>query len=264
MKYLNFFAVLCLLHCVGLIAHEEKRSFQLSYETVCITTINEEEKYQSLDSFDAGCHKTILRIHDYPYGKNFVFEWERPLFKKKPAVRRRLTINQLKNNAELINERTPLFVISSRGFLPGEQVMFTLKTADGFVKTKVFNHFPHPLFVRDKADQAGVFAELESIEPTAYSLWLIGFKMNEKLKYTGVSGNDKISAELVYTHPTRCLYVPKLDFVLGGTALVTVERESGVRLSLPIVWGNEFIPYLKGEKVVVNTNFEIYRSGMIE
>ncbi len=260
MKIINLLTILFLICVVSLDAREQARFFKISYETVCISTINDSEEYGILDNFDSGCHKSIIRVHDYPYGKEFVMRWSRSLFKKKRDVRRRLTLTQLFENAEKMEQKTPLIVMSSRGFLPGEKITFFLVTPDGYVKSEKMNFTPHPLIVRDRNNRATVIAELESIIPTIYNVRFENFEINERLKFAGISGDTQVSDWVTFKTGFFVKYIPEIPNSKGGTAIVSVERSNGEEMLLPVIWGEAIIPHLKGENSVVNTNFGVLSS----
>lgn len=260
MNQVKLLTVLCFVCTISLCAREQARSFKLSYETFCISTINSSKEYGILDNFDSGCHKTIMRVHDYPYGKEFVMRWKRPLFKKKRDVVRRLTLSQLFDNAEKMEQKTPMMVLSSRGFLPGEVITFSLMTPDGYVKSEKVELTPHPLVVTDRNYQATVTAELSSLIPTVYKVRFDNFEMNERVKFTGVSEDTQVGEWLTLQDGYSIVWVPAVPTLKGGTAVLSVERLNGEELLLPVIWGDAMIPHLKGHNSVVNTNFGVMKS----
>ena len=104
--------------------------WNLHVETLSVESIVNSSKYKKLDFFDPGHHKTIVRIFELPKASSYILKWERPLLIKK-KYSQKYSKEALINNGKFLGEDTAMLVISSRGFLPGEKITFTLETQDG-------------------------------------------------------------------------------------------------------------------------------------
>jgi hypothetical protein len=102
-------------------------NYVLSFETFSQETLLQSEKYEKIVDFDRGHHKTIIRISELPKAEAYVFKWERPLVAKK-TQRKEVPKDLFSEFSELIGEENPAFLLSSKGFLPGEKITFSLET----------------------------------------------------------------------------------------------------------------------------------------
>ena len=123
-KYLTLFLLCTFFTCA------QAESFKLSYQTISASEIEKNPKYQNLKQFDSGHHQTIIKIHGLPEVESYVLKWERPLLIKSLG-QREYTKEVFTRLKDFLGEDELLLVTSSRGFIPGEKVTWTLETQDG-------------------------------------------------------------------------------------------------------------------------------------
>ena len=161
-------------------------NFRLSYETISASEVEKNPKYQNLKQFDPGHHQTIIKIHGLPEAESYILKWERPLLIKRMG-QREYTKEALIRLKDFLGEDELLLVTSSRGFMPGERVTWTLETQDGKSISEKVAIIPHPIILKIPRDNAKLHAELTSLKPTYYEMNLEGVQEGESLNLKSVS-----------------------------------------------------------------------------
>ncbi len=199
-------------------------------------------KYKSCDSFDAGYHKTLLRLHDLPEGEAFVFVMHRPCLdvtQRLPVLRETLT-----SNAQKMGVTEPFFVISSRGFLPGEKIEMRVENMKGESISPLIEFFPEPLMVSSQVDTGQITAEF--IGRDSYALHLKGFTEGEVYTFDSRSFGERMRYQCTYAESEGQTYSPSVMGYQGGIAELVIVRKNGEQLRMMFPWGNKLSPILKG------------------
>lgn len=251
MRLLRFLFCVLFVFLTTLNAKEE--GFDLTCETISIKTITGSKKYRSLENFDPGHHKTLIKLHKYPDESNFVFTYYRHIF---PNEKRQIApMENLVYNGTTIGEKIPTMFISSRGYLPGEKVCVVVSTKDNRWASKPIIFFPNPLVKKDKHSRAKITAELAIRIPTNYEFKFEGFREGETLKCTSFSSGELLNSEFICKKGNAFLYAPAVIGKEGGVSRITFERENGDRISFSIPWESEFSHHLRGDKKPLVTSF---------
>lgn len=251
MKIINYFS--CIFLCLASFLHAAEKDFEITYETISSEHILESQKYNILGSGDPTHHKTVIRMVKHPNDNEFVFEFSRPLLGEKKEIN--ATLENLVNNGRRIGEKLPMLFLSSKGFLPGEKVNLVVSTKNGAIKSKAIPFFPQPLIQEDKNDRAKMTAELATLSPTQYIVYLEGFRYNEKLRFVSYSLGEKVTSELRYKGKTPLWYAPEVIGKSGAISRALIGRENGNRITLNMPWGNALLKHNKGEENPVISNF---------
>ena len=239
--------LLSLLLLCTFFACAQAENFRLSYETISTSEIEKESKYQKLKKFDPGHHQTIIRIHGLPESESYSLKWERPLLIKSKGEREytKEVFTRLKS---FLGEDELLLVTSSRGFMPGEKVTWTLETQDGVSISEKATIIPHPIVLEVPIGGAKLKAELVSLKPTYYEMYLEGIQAFEKLNLKSCSSGETIDEDFLYAQGSCIALMPGVIGKEGGFFDLTLTRQKGAEFKLRLPWGDEVLDYLKGDK----------------
>ncbi len=142
--------------------------------------------------------------------------------------------------------KVPLaFVISARGFLPGEEVTFRISSNN----TKIFRDVklcPRPLVLTKENGEILAEAKLDftNAEMTNYQIHISGVGKTERYAIRSRSGPERIPAQFV-TGPQMIGFSPDVVGMKGGICNLEIHlRDQSVhRMELP--WGTELQRYAK-------------------
>ncbi|MCB9092669.1 MAG: hypothetical protein H6620_08930 [Halobacteriovoraceae bacterium] len=240
-KYLTLFLLCTFFTCA------QAESFKLSYETISASEIEKNPKYQNLKKFDPGHHQTIIKIHGLPEAESYILKWERPLLIKS-LWQREYTKEVFTRLKDFLVEDELLLFTSSRGFMPGERVIWTLETQDGASISEKIEFTPHPIVLEAPKEGVKLHAELVNLKPAYYAILIEGIEAFEKLKLRSLSSGEKIEDSFLYTQKIGLLYTPDVIGKKGGVCDLTLTRQKGTEFRLHLPWGEELIEYLNGSK----------------
>ena len=240
-KYLTLFLLCTFFTCA------QAESFKLSYQTISASEIEKNPKYQNLKQFDPGHHQTIIKIQGLPESESYILKWERPLLIKS-LRQREYTKEVFTRLKDFLGEDELLLVTSSRGFMPGEKVTWTLETHDGTSISEKAEIIPHPIMLEVPMGGAKLKAELVSLKPTYYEMYLEGIQTFEKLNLRSFSSGETIDNNFHYTQGSCIALMPGVIGKEGGLCDLTLTRQKGAKFKLCLPWGDEVLDYLKGDK----------------
>ena len=240
-KYLTLFLLCTFFTCA------QAESFKLSYQTISASEIEKNPKYQNLKQFDPGHHQTIIKIQGLPESENYILKWERPLLIKSLG-QREYTKEVFTRLKDFLGEDELLLVTSSRGFMPGEKVTWTLETQDGASISEKAEIIPHPIMLEVPMGGAKLKAELVSLKPTYYEMYLEGVQTFEKLNLRSFSSGETIDNDFHYTQGSCIALMPGVIGKEGGFCDLSITRQKGDKFELKLPWGKELLKYLEGEK----------------
>ncbi len=227
--------------------YSQAEGFRLSYETISASEIEKNPKYQNLKQFDPSHHKTIIKIHVLPESEGYILKLDRPLLIKSLA-QQEYTKEIFTRMKDFLGEDELLLVISSRGFMPGEKVHCTLETQDGRSISEKAKIIPHPIMLEVPMGGAKLKAELVSLKPTYYEVYLEGIQTFEKLNLRTFSLGETIENDFYYKQGSCIGLIPEVIGKQKGFCDLILTRQKGAEFKLRFPWGEEVLEYLKGDK----------------
>lgn len=204
---------------------------------------------------DPGYNKVILTPQHFPKNKKITFSTRR-LAQFDREYEKKISF-YIDEKGEFIDSNTSKglyssFIISSRGYLPGEYITAKLSTDDGQLKELV-KFAPNPIIVKSKSGSATIFAVLVDFLPIAcYHFYFKGFNENESINFFSVSGKEKINKRIQIPSDYMFAYSPDTVDTDEGVGIVTFVRDSGEKMEFYLPWGDAFDDYLKGKKIYQN------------
>ncbi|CCB87827.1 protein-tyrosine phosphatase family protein [Simkania negevensis] len=246
--FILFFTILTSILRAG------QNDWEVELVTLSAETISLSSKYQALNTKDPGFHKTIIRITNLPDAKTYFMRWNRSFFSSSEQ-HQKFSKKDLFHAAETLGENVAVLVISSRGFLPGEKVYYTLETVGTESKSLQFSFIPQPIVKEVRNGKSKLIGELILLEPARYELDLEGVSSFEKLKLLSRSSEESIEREFVYTKPMRIGITPGVIGKNGGVCNLSLTRQKGDYFTLQLPWGDELLGHLSGETLPTTSSF---------
>jgi len=241
----------------------QAENFKLSYETISASVIEKESKYQNLRQFDPGHHQTIIRIHGLPESESYILKWERPLLIKSMG-QREYTKEVFTRLRDFLGEDELILVTSSRGFMPGEKVTWSLETQDGASISEKVTIIPHPIMLEVPLGGAQLKVELVSLKPTYYKIYLTGVQTFEKLNFKSFSSGETIDRDFHYTQGSCLAISPDVVGKKGGFCDLILTRQKGAEFKVGLPWGEEALEYLKGDIDPITLEFTAISNNKIK
>lgn len=211
-------------------------------------------KLQYLNAKNPGFNKILFKLDGYPVQKEIIFEIRRPLSPKPDLYQQVASFTIQEDGSYLLpdNERVPFIVGSSRGFLPGERIIFRFRTADGSIDKQI-SGIPSPAIFRDKKGNIALRAEILSEDPTVYILDLLEMKDGDEYELKTVSLGETVTSKGKYYRSKPLHYSPAPDASgKGGTSLLQVIPRSGDSkgevYTMRLPWGTALEVYQLGGK----------------
>lgn len=208
-------------------------------------------KLQHLNAKDQGFNKILFKFTGFPINQEIVFETKRLASPLPDTYQQMLTFSIQEDGSLLTADQQQLksLVCSSRGFLPGERVIFRARTAEGSI-VKEISGIPSPVIVKDKEDKIVIKAELVSFEPTVYILDLPRMKEGEEYELKSTSIGEIVKAKPKFSKEKPLHYSPAVSGnSKGGISVLEIRRKSGELYVIKLPWGTALQPYLKGDKI---------------
>lgn len=144
--------------------------------------------------------------------------------------------------------KTPFFyLVSAKGFLPGEKVTFRLTSKDKDVFKEV-SLYPRPLVLRKPSGEllfkATFASSLQDI--TMYNIEISGIDEKEKFDFLSLSGKEKMNHPL--QGPVVMNYMPSVIGESGGVSQIFLNFKDGSSYKVELPWGMELVKYAIGDK----------------
>ncbi len=139
-------------------------------------------------------------------------------------------------------------LVSSKGYLPGEQVTWRISSADG-TSTKDVSFYPRPMVLKDHSGKTILKAALlTAIYPA--TTYFIHVPENEDLvECIATSGRDVIKKILPIGQSENQICIPQTGGALGGVAQFEMRfLKDGSSYKMEFPWGSALIEYAEGEK----------------
>ncbi len=208
-------------------------------------------KLKDLHAKNPGFNKILFKLEGYPKQQEIIFEIKRPLTNA-PEQYRRIASFTIQDDGSYLNnddkQIMPYIVGSSRGFLPGERIVFRFRTADGSIDKEV-SGIPAPAIFKDKQGKIAVRAEILSVSPTVYTVDLFTMKEGEEyeLKSTSLGETFKAKPTFYSDKPFHYAPAPK-GKIQGGHSTLQIKRKSGEVYTMKLPWGTALESYQGGRK----------------
>lgn len=221
-------------------------AFQMNLKTIDPQSIRENPEYKKLDKVDKGHYKTLINMSDMPNDKSFTVTNDRPLVKSRNIV----TVENFKKEDLTVahmpdGSLAPCFVVSGKGFLPGEKIRVNFQ-CEGEEPSSIILH-PNPLYDWNDNCDALVIADLINMKPTVYELTAKGLKNGEKLEFVNVVGKSQDTLQVIYDDSKPMRFIPNIKKGFGGTSHLTIVRENGEVFELYLPFGMELTRYSQGK-----------------
>lgn len=197
-----------------------------------------------IDTRRAGAYISTLSFTDFPKNKYILMSLDR-LITPDNRFEYQLYFRILENGKVEIKEGVtdPWLLISSYGFLPGEQSKLKFEAQDGsFFHEILFVHYP--LKIASSDESLTLEAHLCSINPTVYGLFIRGLKPGDTYYYEATCGSTRVSRNKTFKDKQVILFSPKEQGMRGGMVHVKVQAPSKPALELVFPWGELLNQYL--------------------
>ena len=231
-----------------------QNDWKIQVKTLSAKEVSLSFKYRALNLNNYGHHQTMIQISEFPDAESYILRVERPLVSEKVEDQEYLK-KALMNSGPLFGENGATINVSSQGFLPGEKIFFTLETKDGKSVSQKVGFFPNPMVKEMRADEAKLKLELTSLKPTRYEISLEGIPVNEKLKLTSQSSDEKLENEFHLPQNFGCGITPDVIGKDRGFCDLCITRENGAQFEIRLPWGMELIEYAEGGRFPPVSNF---------
>lgn len=177
---------------------------------------------------------TVIELEGWPKNRTInVFETS---LTRPDTVKQENTLKSLDGSEKIV------LVVSSIGYIPGDQVTYEFKDSKRRLSKKI-TITPNPIYAKSSIDSAKIEAKLVGISPANYSFVLEGFGQGEELLFKSISYDECIEYKLKYDKKTVMKIMPGVINKKGGIDRVSFTRPSGEVLKVELPWGLEWIKY---------------------
>ncbi len=193
--------------------------------------------------------KHLIRLYGFPPGEDLTLAIDRyyvgepdPLFSEESF---RIDKNGI---IEGFEKKRPYIVISSCGFLPGERIGLSIRSADDSIHHK-FSLIPHPMYAKSSDGTLVLEAELASLVYNTYTIRIKGFKKGEGYIFESRTGSKLIKENRIcYQNESHETVALKVVGQKGGIGTVIIRDEMCSReVMMKLPWGDRLAPYLIGK-----------------
>lgn len=222
-------------------------AFEMGYKTFNSKTIKASDELKGLNKIDSGHYKTLINMKDMPAGLKFTVINDRKLINALGhETVSSFTRDDLTKIRSATGELVPCFVVSGKGFLPGERVTLKFACEDG--TTSTVSVVPYPLYDRNEKGDVVIHAELKNMQPAGYEITGAGLKDGEELEFTTTAGKSKETFKVKYQEGKGIAYLPNIKKGgLSGTSHLVISRENGEKFDFDLPWGTQFAKFTKGK-----------------
>ncbi|MBM3201192.1 MAG: hypothetical protein FJZ56_02150 [Chlamydiae bacterium] len=203
------------------------------------------------DKLDEGFAKNIIVFENFSQSEIESCEMKRlfpyntkeesPFFNVKQFV---VSINDIANMPQMLKDEpilknNPVMILSSKGFLPAEEITIRLKKEES-EEYEWLQCFPHPLITVDLDGKIVCMAKLASLVPTSYHIEIAYDPSNKLIK----AGDDAEENEVVQEGPSYFHYVVENQEAEGGINTLKFTFENGTAHHIQLPWGANLQHYL--------------------
>ena len=235
------------------VVHTKKPEARLTPTTFCERMTEEmlAKDFPDWVAFDPGFTKYLVVFRAVPETPPYSIVMKR-IAQNPPGKFLPHPVHSGEHIAKSKQDNSPVgFFLSEKGFLPGEKV--TLRITSG-IKSEFYEvgGYLRPLRERNAAGKTMLEARLISAWPAHYSIIISEIAPGEEVEFVSTSAHESFShvipEECVIDGACTTSYMPEVVGVSGGIAKIEVRRKDGSSHKLELPWGDEFLPYLQGEK----------------
>lgn len=203
------------------------------------------KKYKHLAALSPGHYKTLIFFENAEEGQPYSITIERTMLNilKVPGVKVMHWVYVGAGLHQLDGMNAPFYILSSRGYIPGEPVSFEVKNYDQSFKHS-FKCVPYPVEKHSKLDSAVVRAEIEDFRTGIYKISFEGFKSGEDIQTISFSEGEEIKDNKKIIPGSTMYLSPAVKGKRGGMEIFTVNRGNGEKLTIGFPWGINVISHL--------------------
>jgi hypothetical protein len=243
---------------------------KLERETITPRQVNQ-SKNPDLLEFAADNYASLISIENAPDSPRFKVRIERPLFRDVPSEKDKkfhieidLSKDLLAKMAVDFDNKFPCFVITSQGFLPGEEVNLHVE-CDGH-KSAVLKFYPHPIEMKSDTDEANITVRLTSMvfSNTMYCFYFKDFLPDEEVKYAAESCGEFLTNELKVKQDLVFGLTCGVEGYDGGIETFKLYRTNGEVLEVAFPWGHHLEEYLGGDKKAIVTQTTMIKPRVLK
>ncbi len=198
--------------------------------------------------FDPGFQKWVILFREIPGEEPYSIQLKRTAhFKPEAFVPVETTTTSEKVVLMKKHVGVVPFVLSARGFLPGESVTCRLATKDPKIYREI-SLCPRPLILKKTSGEILLKATLQKYpyEHTSYDVEISGVKENEYFKFLSKSGSEVMRN--ILKGPVFINYAPGVLGLKGGVAHLEISLDDGTSYKIDFPWGIELFSYKSGKK----------------
>jgi len=200
------------------------------------------------NSLDPGYRKYFLEFHGFPTDREIIISIRRIISKDREKW---YPVEKIciRNTGMIMINGSPsghLFLLSGRGFLPGERIQLRFATAEGDFSQES-SLIPNPLLVKNKAETIVMEAELIEVDPALYSVTFPGLPQREQLTVHAVF-NNMCTAPYKHQASEVLSFSPNAEGRTGGESELIITRKQGQRFRMSLPWGTRFYHYIEKNK----------------
>jgi hypothetical protein len=197
-------------------------------------------------------NKILFKLEDFPKNQEISLEIKHIGSANPKKYEHRFSFTIQDDDTMLINQTGQIIqsiICSSQGYLPGEQVFYRFRTADGSI-SKEISGTPTPATIRDKNHKIVLQADLVSIEPTVYQLFLPTMNEGEEYEFKISSLGETTKAKPKYTKAKPLHFSPAAKGnIKGGETILEIRRKNKQIYAIRLPWGTALESYHSGNKV---------------
>lgn len=254
-----FFLINLFFFCAAAIAEEEEHSViiepRIYTRFFTADAVQMLPKLKHLKAKDPWFNKILFKVEGYPVEQNLILEVKRLAGANPDQFHPILNFSIQQDGSYVVNdEQKKNIESSSRGYLPGERVIYRIRTADGSISREI-SRIPVPVIFEEKEGKIGLWAELLSVSPTVYLIELPTMKEGEEydLKSTTIGNTIKAKPKFTENKPFHFSPAPK-GKSQGGESLLEIRRKSGEVYRVKLPWGTALEAYLDGNHAYHSSN----------
>jgi len=197
-------------------------------------------------------NKILLKLENFPKKQEILLEVKRLASVDPKAYEHKVSLTIQDDGSMLINgteQKLQTIISHSSGYLPGERVFYRFRSIDGQVDKEI-SGISTPAVLRNKNHEIVLKAELASVNPTAYKIFLPMMEDGEQFELKSTSVGDIAKAKPKYAKNKPFLYAPAPNGKSkGGDAILEIKRKTGQVYAIRLPWGSALEGYHNPKKV---------------
>lgn len=220
---------------------DTKSAYVINIPEGFIKTLGPE--YQDLKDIDPGFEKLLLVVKSPKAKGTLKCTWTKPVRMVSDKEEAKESFLEIPENYDTSQSFESFF--SSKGFLPGERCLLKICTARNEIISEI-SFIPRPIQIKDSSNKVKIEAELISLCPAFYKIFIHNVNATDECLFNTESKNEKLSYSHVGVNQT--VYSPDVIGFTGGIGYFSVQKTGDEKYTLELPWGTAFNPYINGEK----------------